>query len=188
MSYDINSQQVDIENLFKQNENDLVSIKELYRKLEGMEKKISQIKYINEVIGDKLKKEYESLKDLIQNGTGQPIPGQPGISQTELNNKFNTINTRIDNLNNSINEIESQVGNNTNNITNLNTNITEINSQLNTNTNDIENLRTMPVSFQMINLHTKNFEKAKNQCDEFFCTKQELEVKQDLDNFLSDLV
>lgn len=44
--------------------------------------------------------------------------------------------------------------------------------------NDIENLRTMPVSFQMINLHTKNFEKAKNQCDEFFCTKQEFEVKQ----------
>ena len=43
--------------------------------------------------------------------------------------------------------------------------------------NDIENLRTMPVSFQMINLHTKNFEKAKNQCDEFFCTKQEFGVK-----------
>ena len=43
--------------------------------------------------------------------------------------------------------------------------------------NDIENLRTMPVSFQMINLHTKNFEKAKNQCDEFFCIKQELNVK-----------
>ena len=44
--------------------------------------------------------------------------------------------------------------------------------------NDIENLRTMPVSFQMINLHTKNFEKEKNQCDEFFCTKQEIRVKQ----------
>ena len=46
--------------------------------------------------------------------------------------------------------------------------------------NDIENLRTMPISFQMINLHTKNFEKAKNQCDEFFCFIQELgiEVKQ----------
>ena len=43
--------------------------------------------------------------------------------------------------------------------------------------NDIENLRTMPVSFQMINLHTENFEKAKNQCDEFFCTKQEFGVK-----------
>ena len=35
----------------------------------------------------------------------------------------------------------------------------------------------MPVSFQMINLHTENFEKAKNQCDEFFCTKQEFGVK-----------
>ena len=44
--------------------------------------------------------------------------------------------------------------------------------------NDIENLITMPVSFQMINLHTENFEKAKNQCDEFFCTKQELGEKQ----------
>ena len=43
--------------------------------------------------------------------------------------------------------------------------------------NDIENLRTTPVSFQMINLHTENFEKAKNQCDEFFCTKQEFGVK-----------
>ena len=44
--------------------------------------------------------------------------------------------------------------------------------------NDMENLRTMPISFQMINLHTKNFEKAKNQCDEFFFTKQEFGVKQ----------
>ena len=68
MSYDINSQQVDIENLFKQNELDLCSIKELYRKLKDLEKKISQIKYINEVLGDKLTKEIESLKDLIQNG------------------------------------------------------------------------------------------------------------------------
>ena len=46
MSYDINTQQVDIENLFKQNELDLSSIKELYRKLKEMEEKISQIKYI----------------------------------------------------------------------------------------------------------------------------------------------
>ena len=68
MAYDINSQQVDIENLFKQNELDLCSIKELYRKLKDLEKKISQIKYINEVLGDKLTKEIESLKDLIQNG------------------------------------------------------------------------------------------------------------------------
>ena len=45
MTIDINKHEVDIENLFKQNENDLCSIKELYRKLEEMEKKISQIKY-----------------------------------------------------------------------------------------------------------------------------------------------
>ena len=37
-----NKMQVDIENLFKQNVNDLSSIKELYRKLQDMENKISQ--------------------------------------------------------------------------------------------------------------------------------------------------
>ena len=72
MSYDINSQQVDIENLFKQNELDLCSIKELYRKLDEMEKKITQINYINKILDVKLRKEIESLKDLIQNGSSQP--------------------------------------------------------------------------------------------------------------------
>ena len=66
MDIENNKMQVDIENLFKQNEFDLCSIKELYRKIEEMEKKISQIKYINEVLDDKLRKEIESLKDLIQ--------------------------------------------------------------------------------------------------------------------------
>ena len=68
MSYDINSQQVDIENLFKQNENDLVSIKELYRKLEELENKIEQINYINTKLVDKLKKDYEEFKNEILNG------------------------------------------------------------------------------------------------------------------------
>jgi hypothetical protein len=67
MSIDINKHEVDIENLKEQNENDLCSIKELYRKLEEIEKKISQIKYIDEVLGNKFKKELESLKDSIQN-------------------------------------------------------------------------------------------------------------------------
>ena len=67
MSIDINKHEFDIDNLFKQNENDLCSIKELYRKLEEMEKKISQIKYNNDVLDYKLKKEIESLKDSIQN-------------------------------------------------------------------------------------------------------------------------
>ena len=68
MSYDINSQQVDIENLFKQNENDLCSIKELYRKLKELEKKIIQIKYIDSNLADKLKKDYEKFKNEILNG------------------------------------------------------------------------------------------------------------------------
>ena len=63
MAIDINKQEVDIKNLKKQNENDLCSIKELYQKLKELEKKISEIKYINEVLGNKLKKEIESLKD-----------------------------------------------------------------------------------------------------------------------------
>ena len=62
MAIDINKHEVDISNLKEQNENDLVSIKELYRKIEKLEKKISQINYVNEVLANKLQKEYESLK------------------------------------------------------------------------------------------------------------------------------
>ena len=159
MPYDINSQQIDIENLFKQNVNDLASIKELYRKLEEMEKKISQIKYINEVIGDKLKKEYESLKDLIQNGTGQPVPGQPGISQTELNNKFNTINTRIDNLNNEIDEINLQIDNIMNNGAGLTDeekqNISEIPQLKNTVEEHTQAIRTLQSNSSSSNVNSE---------------------------------
>ena len=72
MPVDINKHEVDIENLKKQNENDLCSIKELYKRLDEMEKKITQIKYINKILDVKLRKEIESLKDLIQNGNSQP--------------------------------------------------------------------------------------------------------------------
>ena len=68
MPYDINSQQVDIENLFKQNENDLASIKELYRKIEELENKIEQIKYIDTKLVDMIKKDYEKFKSEILNG------------------------------------------------------------------------------------------------------------------------
>lgn len=37
--------------------------------------------------------------------------------------------------------------------------------------NDIKNLKTMPVSFQMINLHTKDRAKAIRICEEFFYTR-----------------
>ena len=90
MSYDINSQQVDIENLFKQNENDLCSIKELYRKLEEMEKKITQIKYIDTTLADKLKKDYEKLKGVILDEN----------IQAKLTNDINDIKSRLENLEN----------------------------------------------------------------------------------------
>ena len=61
MSNENNKMQVDIDNLFKQNVNDLSSIKELYKKLQDMENKISQNKYINSNLVNKLKKEYENL-------------------------------------------------------------------------------------------------------------------------------
>ena len=68
MPYDINSQQVDIENLFKQNELDLCSIKELYRKIEELENKIEQIKCIDTKLIDMIKKDYEKFKSEILNG------------------------------------------------------------------------------------------------------------------------
>ena len=88
MSYDINSQQVDIENLFKQNENDLCSIKELYRKLEEMEKKISQIKYIDTTLVNKLKRDYEKIKKVIIDEN----------IQVQLTNDINDIKSRLENL------------------------------------------------------------------------------------------
>ena len=47
MSNENNKMQVDIENLFKQNVNDLSALKELYRKLKEVEEKILQIKKNN---------------------------------------------------------------------------------------------------------------------------------------------
>ena len=93
MAIDINKHEVDIENLFKQNENDLVSIKELYRKLKEIEKKISQIKYIDSKLADKLKKDYESLKRIILDEN----------IQVQLTNDINDIKSRLENL-------EKQVG------------------------------------------------------------------------------
>ena len=81
MTKENNKMQVDIENLLKQNVNDLSSIKELYRKLKEMEEKISQIKYIDNALAKKLKKEYEKLKKIILDEN----------IQVELSNKINEI-------------------------------------------------------------------------------------------------
>ena len=68
MYIDINKHEVDIDILKKQNENDLTSIKELYRKIEELEDKIEQIKYIDTKLIDKIKKDYEKFKSEILNG------------------------------------------------------------------------------------------------------------------------
>ena len=71
MSIDINKHEVDIENLKKQNENDLYSIKELYQKLKALDEKIKQIKYIDTTLVNKIKKDYEKFKSEILNGNIQ---------------------------------------------------------------------------------------------------------------------
>ena len=62
---DINKHEIDINTLFKQNVNDLCSIKELYNRIEELGEKITQVKYIDNTLVKKLKKEYENLKKLI---------------------------------------------------------------------------------------------------------------------------
>ena len=96
MSYDINSQQIDIENLFKQNENDLASIKELYRKLKELDEKITQIKYINTTLVNKLKRDYEKLKKVILDEN----------IQVKLINDINDIKSRLENLENQVGKKE----------------------------------------------------------------------------------
>lgn len=96
MSDEINKIQVDIDNLFKQNENDLSSIKEIYRKLKEIEQRITQIEYIDSTLANKLKKEYEELKRVILDEN----------VQLQLNNKIEE-NTTL--LNNNINELSSQL-------------------------------------------------------------------------------
>ena len=82
-----NKMQVDIENLIKQNVNDLSSIKELYRKLKEVENKILQIKYIDSNLANKLKKDYESLKRIILDEN----------VQAKLSNDIETINENLSN-------------------------------------------------------------------------------------------
>ena len=71
MSIDINKHEVDIDTLFKQNELDLSSIKELYRKIDEIEEKIRQKNITDSALNDMFKKEIESLKKLIQSENTQ---------------------------------------------------------------------------------------------------------------------
>ena len=129
MSNENNKMQVDIENLFKQNVNDLSAIKELYRKLKEVEEKISQIKYIDSNLANKLKKDYEKLKRIIMDENVQAtLSNEIETVKTQLTNDIETIEEQ---LTNDIESIETQL---TNNIETIETQITNdietINSQL----------------------------------------------------------
>ena len=95
-----NKMQVDIENLFKQNVNDLSSIKELYRKLKEIEDRISQIKYIDTTLTKKLQKDYEKLKKQITDEN----------FQLQINSKIDNVKTELKaELNAEINEVDLQL-------------------------------------------------------------------------------
>ena len=81
-----NKMQVDIDTLKKQNVNDLLSIKELYKRIEELGKKITQIKYIDNSLVKKLKKDYENLKMTILDEN----------VQIKLKNFIETFNSEFD--------------------------------------------------------------------------------------------
>ena len=85
---DINKHENDINTLKKQNVIDLLSIKELYKRIEELGEKITQIKYIDNTIVNKLKKEYEKLKKIILDEN----------IQIKLTNDIEKINSQMDNM------------------------------------------------------------------------------------------
>ena len=98
MSNENNKMQVDIENLFKQNVNDLSAIKELYRKLKEVEEKFSQIKYIDSTLANKLKKDYEKLKKIILDENVQAtLSNDIEKVETKLTNDIETIESQLTN-------------------------------------------------------------------------------------------
>ena len=88
MAKENNKVQVDIDTLKKQNVNDLLSIKELYKRIEELGEKITQFKYIDNTLTKKLKKEYENLKKIILDEN----------IQVKLTNDIKTINSQLDTI------------------------------------------------------------------------------------------
>ena len=110
MSNENNKFQIDIDNLFKQNVNDLSAIKELYRKLKEVEEKILQIKYIDSNLAYKLKKEYEKLKKIILDENIQAkLANDIETLNVKLNNDIKTINSQQVKLTDDIETINSHL-------------------------------------------------------------------------------
>ena len=83
---DINKHEIDIDTLKKQNINDLLSIKELYKRIKELGEKITQIKYIDNTLVKKLKKDYENLKKIILDEN----------VQVKLTNDIESINSQLE--------------------------------------------------------------------------------------------
>ena len=96
---DINKHEIDIDTLKKQNVNDLLSIKELYKRIEELVEKTTQIKYIDNTLVKKIKKEYKNLKKIILDEN----------IQVKLSNDIETINSQQVKSTNDIETINSQL-------------------------------------------------------------------------------
>ena len=159
MSNENNKMQVDIENLFKQNVNDLTSIKILFRKLKEIEERISQIKYIDSTLANKLKKEYEKLKRIILDENAQAkLSNDIEIINEKLSNDIEPI---IENLSNDIETINSQMDTKANK-----DDIETINSQMDTkaNKNDIETIKSQMDNIMHVDL--RQFPKKIGESDD----------------------
>ena len=99
-----NKMQVDIDTLKKQNVNDLLSIKEIYSKLEELGDKITLIKYIDNTLVKKIKKEYENLNKIILDEN----------IQVQLVNKIDKFNLKLTHVIETINSHNSQMDNKAN--------------------------------------------------------------------------
>ena len=98
MSKENNKIQVDIDTLKKQNVNDLLSIKELYKRIEELGEKITQVKYIDNTLVKKLKKEYGNLKKIILDENIQvQLDNKIDEFNLKLTNNIETINSQLDN-------------------------------------------------------------------------------------------
>ena len=110
MNNENNNFQIDIDNLFKQNENDLSAIKELYRKLQDIENKFLQIKYIDSNLANKLKKDYENLKKDYESLKRKILKDYEELKgvildeniQAKLTDEIKTINSQMNHIKNYI--------------------------------------------------------------------------------------
>ena len=101
---EINKHEIDIDTLKKQNVNDLIALKETYSKLEELQEKITQIKYIDNTLVKKIKKEYEKLNKIILDEN----------IQIQLTNDIETINSQQVKITNDVETINSQLDNKAN--------------------------------------------------------------------------